>query len=591
MVAQVMPRIAVISGLLAVHIVLGATPTSGSREAFRDVASEAGLEFWQFSGATGEHYFPESVGSGGAFFDYDGDGDLDVYLVQGRSLNPARGPAKALVPVPSGWRPGNRLFRNELVPTGTLAFTDVTARAGVGLDRIGMGVATGDFDNDGHVDLYVTNYGPNVLFRNRGDGTFEDVTSAAGVSARGWSTSAAWIDYDRDGRLDLVDVRYVDFDARTNLPCYTAAGERDYCGPQVFKGMSTRVFHNRDGHRFEDVTSKVGVGQLPGPGLGILTGDFDADGWPDFAVANDGAANHLWLNRDVGGSRVFRESGLMRGLAYASDGVARAGMGVAAGDVDGDGREDVVITNLPAEGFTLFTRQPGGIFVDRTIGSRLLRASLPHTGFGVGLADFENRGADDLFAANGAVRVIRSQSGDPYPYHERNLLLRNLGAGRGFEDVTSKAGPALALVEVSRAAVFGDVDNDGGIDVLVTNNNGPARLLRNTLPDRGHWLLVALEGTRSARSAYGSEVTLRTERGVSSSRIARSDGSYLAAHDPRIHFGLGSMDGSATIEVRWLGGVCEEWAVAHVDAVVTLQQGSGRECGAGGRSVDSAGGR
>ena len=399
--------------LLACHPARDSAPP-----VFEDAAKDAGLDFWQSSGASGQFLLPEITGSGGALFDYDNDGDLDVYLVQGAPLN-AQSSGKLMVPPPPGWKPGNRLFRNNLARTGKLSFTDVTAAAGVGSSGVGMGVAAGDYDNDGYADLYVTNYGRNVLYHNNGDGTFKDVTSAAGVASSGWSTSTAFIDYDRDGLLDLVVVHYVDFDPK---PCYLPSGRRDYCGPQDFGRTVTQLYRNLGNGRFEDVTATVGLNAKRGPGLGILTGDFSSNGWPSFMVANDGAANHLWLNeaRDPANpkDRVFREAGLTRGLAYASDGRARAGMGLAAGDLYGDGGEAVVVTNLPNEGFTLFSRQPSGDFIDSSIQAGVLRPSLPNTGFGVGLLDIENRGLLDMFTANGAVLAVPSaQPNDPYPYH------------------------------------------------------------------------------------------------------------------------------------------------------------------------------
>jgi enediyne biosynthesis protein E4 len=555
---------------------------------FEDVSKQTGLNFWQFSGATGELLLPEIMGSGAALIDYDNDGDLDLYLVQG-APSPQPGAGKPVVPLPQGWKPGNRLFRNNLIPSGKLSFTDVTEEAGVGHSGYGMGVAVGDYDNDGYADLYVTNYatssGGNVLYHNNGNGTFTDVTRAAGVESSGWSTSAAFIDYDRDGYLDLVVVHYLEFYPRT---CPSEAAQKDYCGPQNFAPTVTQLFRNLGNGRFKDVTAAVGLNAKQGPGLGILTGDFNSNGWPSFIVANDGAANHLWLNEkglnekgskevSKAESRVFREAGLTQGLAYASDGRARAGMGVAAGDL-GDGRETVVITNLINEGFTLFQRQPGGDFIDSTVQTGLLHSSLPYTGFGVGLFDMENRGLSDLFAANGQVKAAVAQLGEPFPYRQRNLLLRNLGQEKGFEDVTGSAGPAFERAEVSRAAVFGDVNNDGGVDILVTNNNGPARLLLNSVPERGHWLLVHVEGVRSNRSGYGSVVELFRKDGTSVKRFVRGDGSYLAANDPRVHFGLGKSSEVDRIQVRWLSGACESWNQIAVDRIVNLREGSGLPC-------------
>ena len=568
---------AVVLPLIA--LLLACNSPRRSAPVFEEVAKQTGLDFWQFSGATGDFRLPEIMGSGAALIDYDNDGDLDVYLVQGAPMSPQGQP---LVPLPPGWKPGNRLFRNNLIPSGKLSFTDVTEAAGVGHSDVGMGVAAGDYDNDGYIDLYVTNYGRNILYHNNGNGTFTDVTSRAGVESSGWSTSAAFIDYDRDGYLDLVVVHYVEFYPRN---CYTPAGHRDYCGPENFDRTVTQLFRNLGNGRFEDVTSAVGLNAARGPGLGILTGDFGSNGWPSFLVANDGAANHLWLNQGLNESdqnqkgRTFREAGLARGLAYASDGHARAGMGIAAGDLYGDGGEVVVITNLPNEGFTLFQRQPNGDYTDSTVQTGLFHMSQPYTGFGVGLLDIENRGLLDMFAANGAVLAMMAQQGDPFPYRQRNLLLRNLGKGKGFEDITASAGPALEPLGVARAAVFGDLNNDGGIDILVTNNNGPARLLLNVAPERGHWILIHLEGVRSNRSGYGSVVELFRKDGTSLQRWVRGDGSYLAANDPRVPFGLGKSTGIGRIQVRWPAGGCEFWNQNNmVDRIVTLREGSGQTC-------------
>jgi hypothetical protein len=535
---------------------------------FEEIAKPTGLDFWQSSGASGDYRLPEIMGSGAALIDYDNDGDLDVYLVQGTPEDNG----KQLVAPPPGWKPGNRLFRNELVPSGKLSFTDVTETAGVGYRGVGMGVAAGDYDNDGFIDLYVTNFGHNVLYRNKGNGTFQDVTKSAGVESSGWSTSAAFVDYDKDGFLDLVVVHYVDFDTRS---CFTPTGRHDYCGPKPFQPTVTQVFHNLGNGKFQDVTSALGLNAARGPGLGILTGDFDSNGWPDFIVANDGAANHLWLNQN---GQKFQESGLTSGVAYAADGHARAGMGVASGDINGNGQQSVVVTNLPTEGFTFFQKQRGGDFTDSTVQMGVFHASTPYTGFGVGLIDIGNRGLLDMFTANGAVAAITSQQSDPYPYRERNMLLRNPGDGKPFEDITASAGPALEPVEVSRAAVFGDVDNDGGIDILVANNNGPVRLMRNVAPERGHWITLGLQGVRSNRSGYGSVVELIRKNGSSVSQWVRGDGSYLAANDSRVHFGLGKSADIDRVQVRWPAGHCESWSGVPLDKITTLREGSGQEC-------------
>ncbi len=541
------------------------------------MAKQTGLDFWQFSGATGDFLLPELMGSGAALIDYDNDGDMDVFLIQGSPTYPQGTP---LVPIPAGWTPGNRLFRNNLRETGKLSFTDVTQSSGLGLAAAGEGVAAGDYDNDGYVDIYVTNYGHNVLYHNNGNGTFTDVTTAAGVASSGWSSSAAFIDYDKDGLLDLVVVHYLEFYRR---PCYTPQGSPNYCGPQPFKGTVTEVYHNLGQGRFKNVTDEVGLDAKPGPGLGILTGTFGTSGYPDFLVADDGAANHLWINerrspQSKENDRVFREEGLSRGLAYASDGRARAGMGIASGDLFGDGGQALVFTNIPTEAFTMFERLPSGDFIDTTEQSGLAHITLPYTGFGVGLIDMENRGLLDLFTANGAVNVAMIAAGDRFPYREKKLLLKNMGKGKHFEDITASAGPVFQIPEVSRAAVFGDVNNDGGTDILVTNNNGPTRLLLNTVPNRGHWLMVHLEGTKTNRSAYGSVVELVRMDGTSVKSWVRSDGSYLAANDPRVHFGLGKDAGVNSIQVYWLAGECESWKQTSVDTIVNLKEGTGQPC-------------
>ena len=551
---------------------------------FEDAAEKTGLNFWQYSGAAGEFLLPEIMGSGAALIDYDNDGDLDVFLVQGSAGMPG---SNALAPPPAGWKPGNRLFRNNLRETGKLTFTDVTDSAGLGSAAQGMGVAAGDYDNDGYTDLYVTNYadksgGRNVLYHNNGNGTFTDVTAAAGVASSGWSSSAAFLDYDKDGLLDLVVVHYVDF---VQAPCYSPEGSRDYCGPAGFRRTVTELYRNLGHGRFRDVTREVGLDVKPGPGLGILTGDFGSDGYPGFMVANDGAANHLWVSQprtpqSKPEDRVFKEVGLSHGLAYASDGRPRAGMGIASGDLFGDGGESVIVTNLPNESFTLFQRQPNGDFVDATEQSGLSHISLPFTGFGVGLFDLENRGLLDMFSANGAVRMMTAEhKPGKFPYGEKKLLLRNAGKGKGLEDISGASGPLFQTSEVSRAAVFGDVNNDGGVDVLVTNNNGPARLLLNTVPNRGHWLLVRLEGTKTNRSAYGSLVELVRKDGTYMKRRVRGDGSYLAANDPRVHFGLGQAAEIDHLSVHWLAGDCESWKAMRVDTILNLKEGTGQACG------------
>ncbi|HVH72778.1 MAG TPA: CRTAC1 family protein, partial [Candidatus Dormibacteraeota bacterium] len=502
---------------------------------FREVAEEIGLNFHHFTGAIGEYYMPEIMGAGVALFDYDNDGDLDVYLIQGTTFDPAQDPGRTKFPPIPGWKPGNRLFRNLLTETGKLQFVDVTEKAGVGHVGYGMGVAVGDYDNDGFQDLYVTNFGHNVLYHNNGNGTFTDVTAKAGVDDPHWSTSAAWVDYDRDGRLDLFVANYLDFTVKGNKHCYASTGERDYCTPKMYQPAAARLFRNRGDGTFEDVTEAAGIGAAIGPGLGVVCADFNRDGWPDIYVANDGAAAHLWINQRNG---TFKEAGLLAGAAYSIDGLPQAGMGVTAGDFDGDGDEDIFKTNLTNEGANLYVNDGHGNFYEAAAEFGLLLPTFPYTGFGTEWFDYDNDGRLDLFIANGAVNRIASMRESAYPFGQPNQLFHN--EGKKFREMTAVAGPAFAMSEVSRGAAFGDINNDGAVDIVVTNNNGPVRLLLNQSRslNRNHWLLVRLEAVQGNGFAIGATVEVR-QRGQTLLRRAHTDSSYLSANDVRVHFGLG----------------------------------------------------
>jgi len=538
------------------------------------VAEEVGLKFHHFTGATGEFYMPEIMGAGVALFDYDNDRDLDVYLIQGATFDPAQDPRHAKFPPPAGWKPGNRLFRNLLSETGKLQFVDVTEQAGVGHVGYGMGVAVGDYDNDGFQDLYVTNFGRNVLYHNNGDGTFTDVTAKAGVDDPRWSTSAAWVDYDRDGHLDLFVANYLDFTVKGNKHCFAPTGERDYCTPKMYQPVPARLFHNRGDGTFEDVTEAAGIGAAIGPGLGVVCADFNGDGWPDIYVANDGSAAHLWINQRNG---TFKEESLLAGAAYSVDGLPQAGMGVTAGDFDGDGDEDIFKTNLTNEGANLYVNDGRGNFYDASAEFGLLLPTFPYTGFGTEWFDYDNDGRVDLFIANGAVNRKESLRRSPYPFGQPNQLFHNEGQGKKFREMSAIAGPAFATSEVSRGAAFGDIDNDGAIDIVVTNNNGAVRLLLNQsrFLNRNHWLLVRLEAVHGNRFGVGAKVEVR-QRGRKLLRRAHADASYLSANDIRVHFGLGEDAKIEEITVHWPSGECEAWDRIQADRIVTIRQGSGR---------------
>ncbi len=547
---------------------------------FREVAHEVGLDFHHFIGASGGYFFPEIMGSGVGLFDYDGDGDLDVYFLQGAMLDRTKKISQSVFPFPGEAPPRqapprNRLFRNDLNEKGELRFSDVTTEAGVGGEGYGMGVAVGDYDNDGHLDFYVTNFGPNVLYHNDGDGTFTDVTRQAGVDDPRYSTGATFLDYDRDGDLDLFLANYVSFTVKGNKKC--GKTRRDYCSPGVYEALPDRLFRNQGNGRFIDLTEEAGLGTAFGAGLGVIAMDFNLDNRLDVFVANDGTPNQLWINE---GDGRFVDLGLMSGTAYNADGAAEAGMGVTAGDFDGDGDEDLFLTHNQRETNTLYLNGRQAGFSDATSRSGLAVPSVPYTGFGTLWFDYDQDGWLDLFVANGAVTL---DSGHPptsvYPYAQKNQLFRNDGKGRMAEIGAEIAGWGLDLVEVSRGATFGDLDNDGDVDIVIATNNGPARLLLNQIGSRNHWLGVRL-GVEKGVSAgiYQARVAVIREGRTTLWRRCHTDGSYLSAHDSRVFFGLGSSGDLKSVAVYWPDGQCEIWNDVAADKFVTLRRKSGRAC-------------
>jgi hypothetical protein len=537
---------------------------------FHEAAAETGLDFEHFTGSIGEYFLPEVMGPGVAVFDYDGDGDLDVYLLQGTMLDPSKDASQARFPPPTHNWPGNRLFRNELIPEGELRFTDVTEQAGVGHQGYGMGAAVGDYDGDGDLDLYVTNFGPNVLYRNNGDGTFADVTREAGVDDPRWSTSAAFVDYDRDGDLDLFFANYIDFTISNNKECFDPTGGRDYCTPTTYRPAPDRLLRNDGGGKFTDVSTAAGLGAAFGNGLGVVCADLDNDGWVDLYVANDGNANQLWRNKGDGS---FEETALMAGAAYDADGRAEAGMGVTAGDFDGDGDEDLFMTHLAQETNTLYVNNGRGAFRDETDRFGLGAVSMAYTGFGSEWFDYDNNGTLDLFIANGAVTIMERLRGTEYPFHQKNLLLRGEPDGR-YTDVSASAGPALALSEVSRGAAFGDIDNDGDIDIVVSNNNGPARLLLNQAGSRRPTLRVALRGGQANAEAIGARLALLRAGKPPVWRRAHRDGSYLSSSDITVFFAVEN-ENVEGIGVIWPDGSQERFPNLPASGTVELAEGKG----------------
>ena len=555
---------------------------------FSETASDTGLDFVHFNGMTGQFYQPEVMAPGVGLFDYDNDGDLDVYLVQGQTLGEPSGAA------PDGRELGDRLYRNDLrndlnpndSTGGSLRFTDVTTESEIVTRGYGMGVATGDIDNDGDVDLYLTGVGRNQMFRNDGDGTFTDVSQASGTDDPvSWSVSAGFVDYDRDGWLDLFVGNYLQFDLANRIACVGVSGLADYCRPSAYRPQPNRLYRNQGDGRFVDGTIASGIARDFGPALGVSAADFNADGWPDLFVANDEQENQLWINLQDG---TFENSALMAGAALGPAGERKADMGVDAADFDADGDEDLFVTELTGQGSTLYVNDGTGLFEEQSTRAGIRGPSLPYTGFGTGWLDFDNDGWLDLLAVNGYVHrqpATVATADDPFPFGQRNQLFRNIG-GR-FEDVTDLAGPVFDLVEASRGAAFGDIDNDGDTDVVIGNGAGPVRLLLNQIGDRHHWIGLRLIGsaTDSASSAgveptpsrdmLGTRVEIVRDDGTALWRRVRTDGSYASANDPRVLVGLGSSADAPQIRVVWPDGQLEQWSGLPVDRYTTLTAGTG----------------
>jgi len=560
-------------------LVLLAAPARAD-DLFVDRAADWGLSFSYWNGMSGQYYYPEIIGGGAALFDFDNDGDLDVFLPQGAPL----GTGKPTLPPPA--QAGGRLFRNDLISGGarrdTPRFVDVTEASGIRSLVYGTGVATGDMDNDGDVDLYILAYGANELWRNRGDGTFENVSHAAGVDDPRFSLSASFADLDRDGRLDLYVANYVEFAVEQNLVCYAPSSRRDYCGPSAFPAALDHLYRNRGDGTFEDVSLPSGIAGKAGRGMGVVAVDLDRDGWQDLFVANDGMFNFLWHSQGPhqGGLR-FEEIGLPSGAAVNADGQTQANMGIAAGDFDADGDDDLFVTHMAGETNTLWVNDGTGSFEDRTNPARLAAPSLPSTGFGTAWIDYDNDGWLDLLAVDGAVTEVeeRVRSGDPYPYAQTHQLFRNLGNGQ-FADVSREAGPPFRQLEIGRGAAFGDVDNDGDTDVLIVNTNGPVRLLINQTGNRRPWLGLRLTGkpagARATRDLLGARVGVVRKSGPVLWRRAATDGSYASAGDPRVLVGLGDAAEAVAVRVIWPDGTAEVFPPPPLRAYTTLVQGTGK---------------
>jgi hypothetical protein len=566
----------IVAGGLGVVLLLGVggycflrTPSStlegGEDLWFTDVTDEIGLDFVHDAGDLSKYLQPQIHGSGVAVFDFDGDGRPDLFFLS------YGGPSSQST---------NRLYKN--MPDGT--FKDVTAGSGLGVAGYNTGVIIGDVNNDGFPDVLVTQMGGVKLFLNNGNGTFRDITEESGLKNPLWATSANFFDYDRDGWLDLVVVNYLEFDP--TQPCQNPMGKRDYCGPKQFPSTVSKLYRNLgrnadqavDKVRFEDVTVAAGLATAPGPGLGVYCADFNGDGWPDIFIANDGKPNHLWINQKNG---TFTQDAFNSGIAVDAMGNAQAGMGVAVGDVDGDGLLDVYVTHLSAERNTLWMQGPQrGRFRDQTARAGLLATEWRGTGFGTVMRDFDNNGWLDIAVVNGSVAqqatATNPDLGNHLQYYgERNQLFRNEGKGV-FRDISSRNKPFCGTPNVARALASGDLFGTGAMDLVVTTVAGRARVFRNVAPDRGHWLLVQALDPRLKRDAYGAEIRIQVgER--QQLRIINPGDSFQSSSDPRAHFGLGKSARYDAIRVLWPDGLSELFPGGEADRNLVLRRGEGKE--------------
>ena len=541
-------------------LILLAASATAQQIQFRDITSQAGIRFVHNNGAFGKKYLPETMGSGCAFIDYDNDGWPDILLVNSEDW-PGHQHAESTL----------KLYHNN--HDGT--FTDVTQKAGLAVSMYGMGVAVGDYDNDGFDDIFISALGQSHLFHNNGNGTFTDVTKAAGLwGPNEFSTSAAWVDYDRDGKLDLVVANYVQWSEKGDLYCTLDGEHKSYCTPESYKGSSARLWHNLGNGKFEDATQKAKFYDPTSKSLGVAIVDYNGDGWPDILLTNDTQPNKLYLNKHDG---AFEEKAVSAGIAFSEDGVARAGMGVDAADYDRSGRPSFIITNFANQMLSLYHNEGNGLFVDEAPQSEVGRATLVTLGFGCFFFDYDNDGWPDIFVADGHIENEIERVQKRVSYAEPPHVFRNLGGGK-FQEVTASLGAAFASPKVARGAAFADIDNDGALDVLMTTNGGHAYLFHNE-GENNRSLRVKLVGTKSNRDGIGAVV--RVTSGGSDSKkdqqekTVHSGSSYLSQSELVLTFGLGDKAKADAIEVQWPSGQADKLTNVAGNQTITIQEGKG----------------
>jgi len=529
---------------------------------FEKLPDRGGINFQHAASHTGEKYLPESMGAGVAMLDYNNDGFLDLFFVNGAALRtPMRAGARPDKSDPRFW---NRLYRNN----GDGTFTDVTEAAGLRGNGYGMGVAVGDFDNDGFPDLYITNLGSNTLYRNNGDGTFTDITEKAGVKCGGWSAGACFFDYDRDGKLDLFVTRYLDWDFDKNIYCGEHRdGYRSYCHPDQFKPTTHMLFHNNGNGTFTDVSARAGFSGKPSKGLGVAIADFDRDGWPDIAVANDSYPEQLFRNNRNG---TFTEIGTELGLAYDEDGKTFAGMGIDAADYGNQDWPGVFINALANQRYALFENHDGKMFEYVSGRSGISKATMLHSGWGAKFFDFDNDGWKDLFVAQGHVMDNIELTQPSSRYREPLLLLRNNGGK--FEDISMQVGSEFSKPLAARGAAVGDINNDGWMDIAINCNDGPAIVLLNRGGNGNHWLSVNTVGSKSNRDGIGCCVRIVSASGREQTMYVSTAGSYLSASDKRVHFGLGADRVAKLVEITWPNGTVQRLENVTADRILTVKE-------------------